>query len=165
MKALINLAVAVILVCCAQSQSLANNHGPGGPIIGGGTGAILGQAVGRNVESTIIGATVGGILGAVIGAESSYGHRDRVIVHERPGRPHGPHGRYFNYAPRYNQPYFGHNRPHYRGYNSDRNTVIIIKKDRGRRHLHQKNYRPYNRGHQNPRHGGHRPRFNQNNRW
>lgn len=164
MKALINLAAAVVLVFCLQSQSFASNQGLNGLIIGGGTGAILGQAVGKNVESTIIGATVGGILGAAIGAESSYRHHDRVIVHERLRRPQGPHGRYFNYAPRHNRPDIGHNRPYYRDHNSARDTVIIIKKN-GRKHLQQKNYRTKNKGHQNPRHGGDRPRFNQNNRW
>jgi len=38
-----------------------------GALIGAGTGALLGQAIGGNTGSTVIGAGVGAIAGAAIG--------------------------------------------------------------------------------------------------
>jgi hypothetical protein len=38
-----------------------------GAAIGGGLGALMGQAIGRNTEATLIGAGVGTLLGTIIG--------------------------------------------------------------------------------------------------
>ena len=38
-----------------------------GAVIGGGVGALAGQAIGGNTESTLIGAGVGALAGALIG--------------------------------------------------------------------------------------------------
>lgn len=164
MKALINLAPVVLFLFCLQSQALAANQGINGPITGGGAGAILGQAAGRNVESTIIGAAVGGILGAAIGAETSYRHRDRVIVYEGLYGLDGPGDWYLNYAPGYSRPYMEYSRPLYRGYKTDGDTVIIIKRNCGRGYLHEGDCRPYNRGYYRLRQSDHRPVYNQDTR-
>ncbi|TKB09350.1 hypothetical protein [Desulforhopalus sp. IMCC35007] len=101
MKNVSALIVAVTLILSANSYSYAGGSRVNGVIIGGGAGAVMGQAIGRNVESTLLGATVGGILGAVIATENSRNHHNPIVVQDR---PRGPHGRDFNYAPRHQRP-------------------------------------------------------------
>lgn len=103
------LSIGFLLLIC-NSAAYADNRGVNGLIIGGGAGAIMGQAIGRNVESTVLGATVGGILGAVIASESSYRHHRQVVVHHPPSPPHGRH---FNHAPRHQAPRIFYNQPHH----------------------------------------------------
>ncbi|WP_458777337.1 YMGG-like glycine zipper-containing protein [Desulforhopalus sp. 52FAK] len=100
MKRWINIAITISLFFCLHNQAYAGNRGVNGLIIGGGAGAIVGQSIGRNVESTIIGATVGGILGAVIASESGRGHHRPVVIHERPRRHHVQ----YHHVPRHNPP-------------------------------------------------------------
>lgn len=47
-----------------------------GALIGAGTGALLGQAIGGNTSATVIGAGVGAIAGAAIGENED--NKDRV---------------------------------------------------------------------------------------
>ena len=62
--------IAVIIVAGIMLSACAN---PGmyntqkGAAIGGGLGALMGQAIGRNTEATLIGAGVGTLLGSVLG--------------------------------------------------------------------------------------------------
>ncbi|MCP4338920.1 MAG: hypothetical protein GY799_08535 [Desulfobulbaceae bacterium] len=81
---LMSIALFAILLTNAH----ASNRQVGGLIIGGSTGAIVGNAVGKNVESTIIGATVGGVLGYAIGNEldrhhSSVNKHTDVVAHSK----------------------------------------------------------------------------------
>ena len=72
---LVNVTIAAFaLLALSLTNVHASNRQVGGLIIGGGTGAIVGNAVGKNVESTIIGATVGGVLGYAIGNELDRHH-------------------------------------------------------------------------------------------
>ncbi len=59
------LMLSTLLLTNAQ----AGDRRVSGAILGGGTGAIVGQAIGHNVETTIIGATIGGVTGLLIGNE------------------------------------------------------------------------------------------------
>lgn len=147
MKRWIYAAITFFFFFCLHNQAYANQRGVNGLIIGGGAGAIMGQTIGRNVESTILGATVGGILGAVIASEYSHSHQRTVIIKERPRRPHGRH---VNYGPRHHQP----------------KVVIIQPYNHGKKHFHKgrghkkNNYRRSNvhyenRNRHNPR--NHRP--------
>ena len=52
--------------------------GRSGAAIGGGLGAIIGQAVGRDTEATLIGAAVGGGIGYVIGNEADKKEAERL---------------------------------------------------------------------------------------
>lgn len=54
--------------CATKTQS--------GAAIGAGTGALLGQAIGKNTSSTVIGAGIGAIAGAAIGQNEEI--KDRV---------------------------------------------------------------------------------------
>lgn len=69
MKKLIIVAAVLVLGMASSQPASANDRGLNGLIIGGGSGAIVGQAIGRNTEATIIGATVGGVLGLIVGNE------------------------------------------------------------------------------------------------
>lgn len=118
---LMSFALLAILLTNAQ----ASNRQVGGLIIGGSTGAIVGNAVGKNVESTIIGATVGGVLGYAIGNEldrhhGSVNQHTDVVAHSKRHykrsrssfRDHNRHHNYKKYRqrdyPRYrHHPYSG----------------------------------------------------------
>ena len=161
MKILFKLVITLSLIASLGSIANANDRGVGGLIIGSGAGAIMGQAVGRNVESTIIGATVGGIVGAVIGSESSHRHSKRIIINNS---PRGPHGRYFNHSPRNYSPRIIQNRPHSRGHNYHRETIIIYKQHDGRNRGYYNNCRLHNRKN-HPSHNRHKRPFRDSNRW
>lgn len=53
------------LTSCANEYS----KGQQGAVIGAGSGAIIGQAIGRSAEATLIGVAVGGLLGYIVGNE------------------------------------------------------------------------------------------------
>lgn len=53
------------LTSCANQYS----KGQQGAVIGAGSGALIGQAIGRNAEATLIGAAVGTLLGYIVGNE------------------------------------------------------------------------------------------------
>jgi hypothetical protein len=59
------VVIALALLAVGRS-SITHANGVDGLIVGSGSGAILGQAIGRNAEATVIGATVGGLLGVLI---------------------------------------------------------------------------------------------------
>ncbi len=72
---LMNMTItAMIFFALSLTTAEASTRQVGGLIIGGGTGAIVGQAVGRNTESTIVGAAVGGVVGLIIGSELDRHH-------------------------------------------------------------------------------------------
>lgn len=86
---LTNMIVTTLgLLALIVTNTQAGDRRVGGLIIGGGTGAIVGQAVGRNVESTIVGATIGGVVGLMVGNElqrqhGSVNRQHQVIAHSQ----------------------------------------------------------------------------------
>lgn len=75
-----NMTLMVIaLIATLSTNSQASNRSLEGLVIGGGTGAIFGQAIGHTTQSTIIGATVGGTVGVLIG--SRWGSHQREVRH------------------------------------------------------------------------------------
>jgi hypothetical protein len=62
--------LSILIVACLYLTGCAS---PGyyntqkGAAIGGGLGAIAGQAIGRNTEATLLGAGVGTLLGTIVG--------------------------------------------------------------------------------------------------
>jgi hypothetical protein len=86
MKPVNMIITAIALFALSLTNAQASDRQVGGLILGGGTGAIVGQAVGRNVESTIVGATVGGVLGLIVGSEldrhhGSVNQHSQVVAH------------------------------------------------------------------------------------
>jgi outer membrane lipoprotein SlyB len=60
---------ALTLAGCAQTES--QQRAGTGALIGGAGGALVGQAIGGNTESTLIGAGAGALLGAVVGSSTA----------------------------------------------------------------------------------------------
>ena len=58
------VVTGLLLSACANPGMYNTQRGAA---IGGGLGAVMGQAIGRNTESTLIGAGVGTLLGSVLG--------------------------------------------------------------------------------------------------
>lgn len=109
-----NLIKMSITVCTLLMLSLTGAHAGdrqlGGLIIGGGTGALVGQAIGRNTAATVVGATVGGVVGLIVGTElerqsQPVYHQPQVVVAGGPVYQRYPtpvfHSHYRQYPPRY----------------------------------------------------------------
>ena len=63
-------AVAIIFMQLTTSGCATTpSKGTSGAAIGAATGAIAGQAIGRDTKGTLLGAAVGGLLGYIIGNE------------------------------------------------------------------------------------------------
>ncbi len=57
-------AAMISMTGCASTGTTTTTDGA---LIGAGTGALIGQAIGGNTGSTLIGAAVGGLAGGAIG--------------------------------------------------------------------------------------------------
>lgn len=62
-------AMAIIFLLITSGCATTTSRGTSGAAIGAATGAIAGQAIGRNTTGTLIGAAVGGMLGYIVGNE------------------------------------------------------------------------------------------------
>lgn len=82
MKTVNVILMSIALVTLLMVNAEASNKQLGGLIIGGSAGAVVGNSIGKNTESTLIGATVGGVLGYVVGNELDKHHRP-VIKHSK----------------------------------------------------------------------------------
>jgi len=58
------IVAGLVLSACAPGMY----HTRTGAAIGGGLGALMGQAIGRSTESTLVGAGVGTLIGSVLGS-------------------------------------------------------------------------------------------------
>ena len=63
---ILTLALSLLLVSCVYYPAGRYNTQVGAAV-GAGTGALIGQAIGGNTESTLIGLAAGTILGALVG--------------------------------------------------------------------------------------------------
>ncbi len=72
------LPVLLILSLLTTSCQTTGKKATAGAGIGAASGALLGQAIGRNTESTLIGAAVGGLVGYIIGNEMDKNDRRRL---------------------------------------------------------------------------------------
>ena len=106
MKKILVFAVLIILSITATAhadQYLRINKGIKGLLLGAGGGALAGQAIGRNTESTLIGTTLGTLVGYMVGNEmdkNSFQYRDVGYQprYEPSYRPQPPSYRY-DYRP------------------------------------------------------------------
>lgn len=73
MKKLITLILCIAFIGTGQQQVEAQENGISGLLFGAGSGALLGQAIGRDTEATLLGTAVGSMLGYVIGNEMDKG--------------------------------------------------------------------------------------------
>lgn len=65
---ILGLIVVMMLCSCAGMQNKLGENGTIGTAVGGATGAVAGQAIGKNTESTILGSAVGAVFGYAIGS-------------------------------------------------------------------------------------------------
>ena len=63
------LLILTIAATAQADQYLKINKGIKGLLLGAGGGALAGQAIGRNTESTLIGTTLGTLVGYMVGNE------------------------------------------------------------------------------------------------
>jgi len=90
---LVVVMVLAFLTSCAHYPPDRYNTQKGA-LIGAGTGALLGQAIGRNTEGTLIGIAAGTILGGLVGnavdqdhqaARDAAQHQRQVVYYDRNG--------------------------------------------------------------------------------
>ena len=86
MKKLILITITTLTL--STSAYAGQQNSLGGLIIGAGSGALMGQAIGRDTESTLVGTAVGSVIGYIIGNEMD--KDSRVYYHPAPRRP-APH--------------------------------------------------------------------------
>jgi len=111
MNAIYAVMATISILCFTLTPAQAGNSRINGLLLGGGTGALIGQALGRNTQATIAGATVGGILGLAIGSEVERQHgtpqySSGVLTHSSRGYHKSFQPRYrdhYRTAPRYNR--------------------------------------------------------------
>jgi hypothetical protein len=65
----ISLIIAIGAASAQADQYLRINKGIGGLLLGAGGGALAGQVIGRNTESTLIGTALGTMVGYIVGNE------------------------------------------------------------------------------------------------
>ncbi|WP_027062427.1 YMGG-like glycine zipper-containing protein [Mesorhizobium loti] len=85
-KAIAAVLMTAALAGCAQTES--QQRAGTGALIGGAGGALVGQAIGGNTQSTLIGAGAGALLGAVVGSSTTPQPRGEQMCRyqERSGR-------------------------------------------------------------------------------
>lgn len=85
-KAIAAVLVTAALAGCAQTEG--QQRAGTGALIGGAGGALVGQAIGGNTQSTVIGAASGALLGAVVGSASTPQRRGEQLCRyqDRDGR-------------------------------------------------------------------------------
>ncbi len=95
LAALFVISVSTMIVTCS---AFGGSYGSNGTFIGAGSGALIGQAIGRDTEGTLLGTAIGGVLGYMIGNEmdknrmnSSYSSSGRRKVYSNS----------YNYRPDY----------------------------------------------------------------
>lgn len=77
------LVAAMALGVTLVNQAVAEANGLNGMLLGAGSGALIGQAAGRNTQSTLVGTAVGAMIGYALdnGVERPrYGYQPRTIV-------------------------------------------------------------------------------------
>lgn len=82
MKKLSSFIIALVLVMAGGGTAVAHrSDGLEGLLLGGASGALVGQAIGRNPEAVIVGSVIGSTLGLLIDLGSS---RHHAVVIDRP---------------------------------------------------------------------------------
>ncbi len=69
MRSLKTVIAAVLITGTMAVQAQAQDYGINGLVLGAGSGALVGQAIGRDREATLIGTAVGGMFGYMVGNE------------------------------------------------------------------------------------------------
>ncbi len=73
------VASLAVAGCATEAEQRAGT----GAVLGAGAGALAGQAIGQNTESTLIGAAGGAILGAVVGQATTPRRGEELCRYQR----------------------------------------------------------------------------------
>lgn len=112
--------LSTVIFLFSFSTSYGDNRAVNGMIIGGGSGALIGQAIGHNSEATIIGAAVGSVVGLIIGSNT---HSPVQTYHRPP--PTRPYIReYHHHHPRVVKKRHRH---HPRPVTLRKETIIVVR--------------------------------------
>ena len=79
----ITIVTGLLALTLAGCQTEQQQRAGTGAIIGGGVGALAGQAIGGNTESTLIGAGAGALLGAVVGSSTAPQNNNQYCRYQR----------------------------------------------------------------------------------
>ena len=93
------IAAALTLAVSAGLLTGCNDAQAGG-LLGGGIGALAGQAIGHSTTATLLGLGIGAGAGYIIGNESDKGHQQRYghsDWHDDYYRHHDHSGGYYDY--------------------------------------------------------------------
>lgn len=127
MRSLKTAIAAVLITGTMAVQAQAQEYGINGLLLGAGSGALVGQAIGRDSEATLIGTAVGGMFGYVVGNEMDKDRNGRIHAAPQPvvyDPPPPPPPRYYDaYRPSHNVRQ--HHRPRYRTAAVCRETVVV----------------------------------------
>ncbi len=83
------IVILVVAMMTMGTPAWGGDNGVAGLLIGAGSGALIGQAIGRNTEATLIGTAVGSFLGYAAGNEMDKDDQRPVMasrVYARPAR-------------------------------------------------------------------------------
>ena len=102
MKRILIICTALISITVTAHARDHKHYDLRGVILGAGGGALLGQALGRNTQSTVIGSAVGGVVGYLVGTEMD---RGRTFSYPR-SHSHYDRPRHHRYEPtvQYHEP-------------------------------------------------------------
>jgi len=81
----------------AAASSFAGDRAANGMVLGAGSGALIGQAIGRNTEATLLGTAIGSVLGYIVGNEQEKIEAQPAYASYGYGEP-----AYYGNAPYYN---------------------------------------------------------------
>ena len=86
MRKWILVILVLVMSLGSASRALAGDRAANGLFFGAGSGALIGQAIGRNTDATLLGAAVGGVLGYIVGNEQEKAYaRGPVYSYRYPG--------------------------------------------------------------------------------
>jgi hypothetical protein len=124
--------VAIALVGTMAFETKAQDRGLDAMLVGAGSGALVGQVIGRDAKATLIGTAVGGALGLMVGNEMERGYdggyrTTQAAVFFPPPPPILP----FVYSPNHRDHRDGY-RPHHRPPRGCWEEVVTVERHHGR---------------------------------
>jgi hypothetical protein len=91
MKNFLRIIVLTMTLICSMGTANAQNNGLGGLLLGMGSGALVGHAIGGNADGAVVGTVIGGTIGMLIGSEMDRtpAVQTRAVYRQREYPPQG----------------------------------------------------------------------------
>jgi outer membrane lipoprotein SlyB len=87
MRKWILIILVLVMSLGTASISSAGDRAANGLFFGAGTGALIGQAIGRNADATLLGTAIGGVLGYIVGNEQEKAYAQEPAYYYRYPEP------------------------------------------------------------------------------